>query len=78
VLLGETSQLQFPSKMAKFCITSQKQSVNIVTVFSIHSVERFSSVIDFVLRGCREGMAQGIRECISNLKACLAVELVVS
>lgn len=59
--------------MNKFCITSQKQSLNIA-LFSVHSVnnsiEELSKAIDFVLRGWKEDMVQCIRERVSSLRAC--------
>lgn len=60
--------------MSKFCITSQKQSLNIAR-FSVHSVnnstEEFSKAIDFVLSGRKEDRAQYIREHVSTPRTCL-------
>lgn len=67
--------------MSKFCITSQKQSLN-TALFSARSInssiEELSDSIDFVLRGWREDMSQCIRECISTLRACPTLGLAVN
>lgn len=67
--------------MDKFCITSQKQSFNTV-LFSAHSVnssiEDLSNAMDFVLRDWREDMLPCIIGCVSILRACPPVELVVN